>query len=113
MGSESDEAMTLYFTTGSLVHFLYTQLPRGGSVYVCDTTHAAFHMLARDGLLPDNIQPTGSIAHADYALVHHEHHFGEVDQQLWNVYGTTQPVRVLTYDGVPVISVYENPNRKR
>jgi hypothetical protein len=55
--------------------------------------------------------PTGSIADADLALVHHEHHFAEVDQQIWTLYGTTKPAYVLTYDGVPIISVYENPHR--
>lgn len=100
------------FTTGSLAGFLTRALPEGGRVYVCDTTPGAFRMLARDGLLPDDIVPTGDIATADLALVHHEHHFAEVDHQIWSVWGTTRPVRVLTYDGVPIISVYENPRRK-
>ena len=55
--------------------------------------------------------PTADISAADYALVHHEKHFAEVDHQIWNTYGTTRPVYVLTYDGVPIISVYENPRR--
>jgi 4-amino-4-deoxy-L-arabinose transferase-like glycosyltransferase len=101
------------FTTGSLADFFYHALPEGGSVYVCDTTAGAFRMLARDGLLPDAIVPTASIAQADYAIVHHEHHFAEVDHQIWTLYGTTRPVHVLTYDGVPLISVYANPRSKR
>jgi DNA gyrase inhibitor GyrI len=80
---------------------------------VCDTTDAAFRMLARDGLLPPSIVPSFDIATADFAIVHHEHHFAEVDHQIWTVYGTTRPVHVLTYDGVPIISVYENPRRRR
>ena len=48
---------------------------------------------------------------ADFALVHHERHFAEVDYQVWVAYGTPQPVHVLRYDGVPIISVYENPKR--
>jgi 4-amino-4-deoxy-L-arabinose transferase-like glycosyltransferase len=100
------------FTTGSLAGYFYEQLPNGGRVYVCDTTETAFRMLARDGLLPENIEPTFDIASADYAIVHHEHHFAEVDHQIWTVYGTTRPVYVLRYDGVPIISVYENPQRR-
>ena len=99
------------FTTGSLVEFLDRKLPNGGSVYICDTLDYSFRMLARDGLLTDRIVPTSSIADADLALVHHEHHFAEVDQQIWTLYGTTKPIYVLTYDGVPIISVYENPGR--
>jgi hypothetical protein len=99
------------FTTGSLVEFFSERLPDGGRVFVCDMTHAAFRMLARDGLLPDDIVPSADIATADYAIVHHEHHFAEVDHQIWTTYGTTRPVHVLVYDGVPIISVYENPRR--
>jgi 4-amino-4-deoxy-L-arabinose transferase-like glycosyltransferase len=98
------------FTTGSLSGFFAERLPHGGRVWICDTTDVAFRMLARDGHLPDDIVPTGDIAAADYAIVHHEHHFAEVDHQIWTAYGTTRPVHVLAYDGVPIISVYENPN---
>ena len=52
------------------------------------------------------------MASADFALVHHEAHFDEVDFQAWMAYGHVQPAYVLTYDGVPIISVYENPRRE-
>jgi 4-amino-4-deoxy-L-arabinose transferase-like glycosyltransferase len=100
------------FTTGSLVDFFDTHLPGDGKVYACDTTDLAFRMLARDGLLSERIVPTRDIAGADYAIVHHELHMAEVDTQIWTTYGTTQPVYVLTYDGVPIISVYENPKHR-
>lgn len=99
------------FTTRSLVPYLREVLPRGGNVYICDTIYSAWVMLIRDGFLPENIRATWDIAQADYALVHHEKHFAEVDHQIWTTYGTVQPVHVLTYDGVPIISVYENPRR--
>jgi len=38
--------------------------------------------------------------------VHHEAHFREVDYQAWVSVGSVQPVHVLRYDGVPIISVY-------
>ncbi len=101
------------FTTGSLVDFFYEHLPHGGRVYVCDTTETSFRMLARDGLLPHTIVPTRDIATADYAIVHHELHFLDVEVQIWSSYGTTRPVYVLAYDGVPIISVYENPRHAR
>ena len=101
------------FTTGSLTDFFDRALPHGGTVYVCDTLDYSFSMLSRDGLITDRVHPTRSIVDADLALVHHEHHFAEVDQQIWTLYGTTQPIYVLTYDGVPIISVYKNPRSKR
>ncbi|MFI5308877.1 MAG: hypothetical protein ACHQ53_16080, partial [Polyangiales bacterium] len=101
------------FTTGSLVDFFYEHLPTGGSVYPCDTTETAFRMLARDGLLPDNIVPNFDIASADYAIVHHELHFMDVEAQIWSIYRSARPVYVLRYDGVPIISVYENPRHAR
>jgi hypothetical protein len=97
------------FTTGSLTSWLNAHLPEGGSVYVCDTTPTAFRMLQEDGRLDRRIRAQPSLVGADYALVHHEHHFVEVDYQIWEAYGTTQPQLVLTYDGVPIISVYRNP----
>jgi hypothetical protein len=101
------------FTTASLVDFLTERLPNGGRVYVCDTLPRAFTMLADDGLLPASIRPSTDIATSDLALVHHEHHFAEVDHQIWSLWGSVRPVHVLTYDGVPIISVYENPKRRR
>ncbi len=94
------------FTTGSVVEFLTKRMPQGGKVWLCDTTYGAWHMLQRDGKVSMNIQPTHEMSNADYILVHHELHFAEVDFQAWVTLGTTQPVYVLTYDGVPIVSIY-------
>ena len=99
------------FTTGSITDWLVEQLPSGGSVWLCDTTAGAWAMLQADGAIPRNIRAARSMSEADFALVHHEQHFAEVDYQVWVAYGTAQPVHVLLYDGVPIISIYENPNR--
>jgi 4-amino-4-deoxy-L-arabinose transferase-like glycosyltransferase len=97
------------FTTGSLASWITEKLPNGGSVWICDTTVGAWAMMQRDGVIPANIGVASSMAAADLALVHHEAHFGEVDYQAWVAYGTARPAYVLRYDGVPIISVYENP----
>lgn len=99
------------FTTGSLVPWLNEHVPERGSVWICDTTPTAFRMLQRDGLLREDVRVAWELANADYAIVHHEDHFDLVDFQIWEVYGRVDPVYVLTYDGVPIISVYENPAR--
>lgn len=99
------------FTTGSLTELFDEQMPDGGSVWICDTTWTAWQMLQRDGRLNENIRATGDMWAADFAIVHHEHHFVEVDYQIWQAWGRVSPAYVLTYDGVPIISVYENPRR--
>lgn len=100
------------YTTGSLVGFFREHLPEGGTVWICDTLPESFNMLKRDGLLPPEIHPSWTMADADYVIVHHEHHFAEVDAQAWVAFGSTQPAYVLTHDGVPIISVYENPAKR-
>jgi 4-amino-4-deoxy-L-arabinose transferase-like glycosyltransferase len=99
------------FTQGSLAPWLRETMPNGGTVWICDATHIAWTMMQRDGMIPDTIRAVGQMTTADYVLVHHEHHFAEVDFQAWVAFGSVKPVHVLTYDGVPIISVYENPRR--
>jgi len=96
------------YTTGGLGAFFERAAPEGARVWICDTVPEAFEMMKRDGLLPRNLEIAWSMAAADYAIVHHEHHFAEVDAQLWVAY-SPKPVYVLTHDGVPFVSVYENP----
>lgn len=101
------------FTTGSLAGWFREQMPNGGTVWICDTTWQAWQMMQRDGMLPENIRASGNMAASDFAIVHHEHHFAEVDFQAWVAFGSVKPAHVLTYDGVPIITVYENPRRRR
>lgn len=100
------------FTTGSVVDFLRERLPDGGTVYTHDTTWKAWRMLQLDGRLPANIRPARNLSQADYVLVHHEEHMVEVDFQAWQAFGSVQPVHVLTYDGVPIVTIYEHPRRR-
>ncbi|MGF1467712.1 MAG: ArnT family glycosyltransferase [Sandaracinaceae bacterium] len=101
------------FTTGSLADWLNRKLPDGGTVWICDMTPRAWAMMQADGRLSRRIRSTASLVSAALALVHHEDHFAEVDFQIWEAFGTVRPVEVLTYDGVPIISVYENPRRRQ
>ena len=100
------------FTTGSLVPFFNEHARPGDTVWICDTTFTAWRMLQRDERLRDDIRATPDLVSADFAIVHHEDHFVEVDYQIWQAFGRVDPVFVLTHDGVPIVSVYENPNRR-
>jgi hypothetical protein len=100
------------FTSGSVASWLRANLPHGGTVWICDTTPQAWRMMQRDGMLPANVRPARDMARADFAIVHHEHHFAEVDFQAWVLLGGLRPAHVLTYDGVPIVSIYENPRRR-
>ena len=111
----ADDGMNRQFwgyTQGALADFFRDEMPQGGTVWICDTTHKAWQMMQADGMIPDNIRATGNMAAADFVIVHHEHHFAEVDFQAWVAFGRLQPAYVLTYDGVPIITVYENPRRR-
>lgn len=99
------------YTTGSVVPWLIEHLPNGGSVWINDTTHGAWQMLKRDGLLPESIHVAPSMQQADYVLVHHEKHFDEVDYQAWVAFGSVAPAYVLTQDGVPIVTIYKNNAR--
>jgi len=108
----ADDGMNRQFwgyTHGALAEWFREAMPEGGSVYLCDSTWVSWSMMQRDGLLPDNIRAVGEVHQADYVMVHHEEHFAEVDYQAWMTFGSVKPVRVLTHDGVPIVSVYENP----
>ena len=65
-------------------------------------------MMQADQRLPNDIRPARSMTEAALVLVHHEPHFNDVDFQAWMAFDDVQPVHVLTYDGVPIISVYQN-----
>jgi hypothetical protein len=96
-------------THGSLASFLRDAMPEGGTVWICDARAESWEIAQRDGLLPENVRPSWSLPSADFVLVHHEHHFAEVDFQAWVAFGTVRPALVLTHDGVPLVSVYESP----
>ena len=99
------------FTTRSLAPWLDAHAPEGSTVWLCDMIPTSFEMLHRDGLLRRDIRAAYDMGSADYAIVHHEDHFNEVDYQIWMSWGRPAPVHVVTYDGVPIVSVYENPHR--
>ncbi len=94
------------FTTGSVAPWVERALPRGGSLFLCDTTDKAWWMLQADGRAPMRVRSQWTMGRADLALIHHEDHFAEVEGQAWVAFGQVAPLHVLTYDGVPIVTVY-------
>ena len=100
------------FTTGAVAGWLNDHVPRsGGQVYVHDTAWDSWDVLRRDGRLAPWVQPAVSPAPSTFALYHHEPHMEGVEYQIWVAYGTASPAYVGSYDGVPIVYVYEKPPR--
>lgn len=70
----------------------------------------AWGIYLRDRLLapglPDAGHEDAGVAASQLAIVIHEKHFRRHDFMIWQSYGTVQPVFVLRFDGVPLVSVY-------
>jgi hypothetical protein len=83
-----------------------------GPVYSHDAS-PAWHLYAREGLLgpgrPDAGREDRGVDRSRYALVIHERHFKRHDYMVWRAYGTVQPAYVLSFQGVPIVSVYRRP----
>jgi hypothetical protein len=95
------------YTTGSVVDYLNQSVGKGKRVFVHDTTFDSFRMLQKDGRLRGDIKAWFTVTGSHYALYHHEQHMSRVEHMIWVDYGTTSPAHVATYDGVPMIWVYD------
>jgi hypothetical protein len=107
----ADTGMTRQFwgyTTAGVLPFLNEHVPERGRVYFHDTAGPSVQMFRTDGSLRKDIRGS-NIKGSDFALVHHELHMIMVDTYIWNIYGIHHPVHVSTYQGVPIVSVYEAP----
>lgn len=99
-------------TTAQVMEVLVSALPDGGTVYPSDTTALAFYMMLEDRFPEAKLRAVYDMRAADMILVHHEHHFAEVDFQAWAVTRSVAPYYVSTHEGVPIISVYDNRARR-
>jgi 4-amino-4-deoxy-L-arabinose transferase-like glycosyltransferase len=95
------------YTTGSLADFLNERAAPDASVFVHDTALQSWEMLREDGRIRSDLRGTLAIHQSSLALYHHEQHMAAVEYQIWVDYDTVVPARIETYDGVPVVWVYE------
>lgn len=95
------------YTTQSVGPWFEKNAPRNARVFIHDTTGDAFARMEQEGRIRGDLHAVGSPGDADIALVQHELHMNEVDDQIWVAYQNTAPVYVVTHDGVPFVSVYK------
>jgi len=99
------------FTTGAVTDWLNQHVSPGQAVYIHDTAGESWDMLHRDGRLLPNIGAAWSIPGSAFALYQHEEHMETIEYQIWAAYGTSSPVHIGAYDGVPIIYVYAKPGQ--
>jgi 4-amino-4-deoxy-L-arabinose transferase-like glycosyltransferase len=97
------------YTTGALAAELNERAPPNASVYVHDTALQSWQLLQEDGRVRADLAGTLALAGSRLALYHHEPHMSRVEFETWVVYGTTAPVAIGSYDGVPVVWLYQRP----
>jgi 4-amino-4-deoxy-L-arabinose transferase-like glycosyltransferase len=93
------------YTTLALSRELNDRAP--ARVFLHDMTIPAWNMHVRDGSLKKGLYGTNSVVDSDLALYQHEPHMGRVEYQIWAAYGTSTPIATGTYEGVPVVWLYE------
>ncbi|MDD5307741.1 MAG: glycosyltransferase family 39 protein [Deltaproteobacteria bacterium] len=97
------------YTTAGVLPWLNEHVPRGGTVFFHDTVAPSVEMFREEGALRRDIRST-DVRRSSFALLHHELHMIRNEAWIWNDYGTIVPAHVLTYQGVPIVSVYERPS---
>lgn len=79
-------------------------------VYFHDTNHFSRNLYARIGLLSPSIQYAGDgfggIRRSQVALYQHERHQKMWECRIWQDYDTVAPWKVITLDGVPLVTAY-------
>ncbi len=97
------------YTTGAIQDEINEHAEKNDRVFIHDTAMQSWRMLVHDKRVRRDLRPQLGVAGSDLAIYHHEQHMAQVEYMIWVDYGTTQPVHVGTYDGVPVVWLYDRP----
>jgi 4-amino-4-deoxy-L-arabinose transferase-like glycosyltransferase len=102
------------FTPYKLFPWLNKNLKPGTRIYYHDINYSSYAHYRRQNELRSDLHWAGheqdGIRGSSAAMVMHELHFNKYDYWIWKAYGSPCPVKVLTLDGVPLVSVYARPN---
>ncbi len=100
------------YTTASVAPWLNENMDNGAVVSFHDTSLPSVRMFKTEEIVRKDIR-IGGLRRAKAALLHHELHMVVEEAWIWNAYGTIVPSHVATHQGVPIVSVYERPGRKK
>lgn len=95
-----------YTTQNAAEEYLNRAAPRNASVFIHDTTWGAWRQMQEEGRIRGDLQAAGVPHDGSIGLIHHELHMSEVEYAIWSTTGTHNPVYVVQYDGVPIVSIY-------
>ena len=99
------------YTTRSVVPWMNEEFPDGARVEIHDTTVSSWRMYQEDGILHRNLKPV-RLSQSNVAFLHHELHMVLVENWIWARYNTFAPEHVLTFQGVPILSIYVKPDKR-
>jgi hypothetical protein len=92
-----------------LLPWINRTFARGAQVHFHDVIGYAYNQYRKEGLLRRDIFNSGmeqpAINRSRYAIVIHEVHFNKYEYWIWDAYKTPIPLKVLTLDGVPLVTV--------
>jgi len=99
-----------------LMPLLNRAAPPGAAIYFHDANWPMLQMSMKDGFLRRDLRDSGleepGVRAAELGLVIHEKHFNKYEYWLWDAFGTTRPLAVLTHEGVPIVTLYARPQQR-
>jgi hypothetical protein len=98
------------YTTASVAPYLNKHAEPGARVFIHDTALQSWQMMTKDKVLRKDLRPWYSVHGSSWAVYHHEQHMSRVEFMTWVDYGTVTPADIGSYDGVPVVWVYQRPD---
>ena len=113
-GAADRQMMRLYWghTTRQALDWLNRRAPQGAKVFFQNTTHTAYRMYQRDGLLREDVRLVHHVGASDIALIEPQKAFAELDIEVRQALGVAGPSYVVRFDGVPMLRVYVRPSTK-
>ena len=101
------------YTSRHAADWINAHAPKNASIHIHNMFPNAFDMYKRDGIFRKDLRPSGSVRGAHYVLYHHQNVKRPFLFGMWHDYKTTSPAFVVSIDGVPLLSVYENPFKNK
>ncbi|TVQ95533.1 MAG: phospholipid carrier-dependent glycosyltransferase [Deltaproteobacteria bacterium] len=114
-GAADRGAMRNYwgYTSRQALPWLNEHAPPNARVHFHHTTELAVREYRALGWLREDIRSVRNVDHADIVLYHHPKAVGARlnEQFVWQRFNTLSPVHVISLHGVPLLSVYQTPER--